>query len=424
MLTELRIENFRSFGKQVTAPLAPLTLVFGPNSGGKTSLLGALGVLAQSQGSLWARDPDLSQGLAWKGRFVDLGSFTSAVHHHNITATMRLGLSGEYSDDATPPISARIDWAIRYMSRANRAVVDAIQLESGGRTLDFQWRSGAKGIRDSSVPSANRGGNDYYVVSDSENPTAVYRSPSEVFPSPISESKTLYHWMNECLRAFPKPYRDPTYLGPLRQRPDRFTVFERGSTDTPGVDPSLTLLAEDEDLLDQVNEWLFRLGLHYTVHFDVMPFGRQGSVGEFLIMTLTDTRSGTQVSATDVGFGISQVLPIVISLVANKQSQILIEQPEVHLHPRLQASLGDLIVQSLQQGNQLFLETHSEHLMLRLMALVREGAIPPGNISTLYVLPGERGEASVRHLRLDVEGDFIDQWPGGFFDERQDLLGW
>jgi len=104
---------------------------------------------------------------------------------------------------------------------------------------------------------------------------------------------------------------------------------------------------------------------------------------------------------------------------------LLIEQPEVHIHPRLQAQVGDLLINTVQErGNQVLVETHSEHLVLRLLRRVREGVLDPADLSILYVDLLADGAAHVRRLEVDSSGDLVDGWPGGFFDERlEEVLG-
>jgi predicted ATPase len=122
-------------------------------------------------------------------------------------------------------------------------------------------------------------------------------------------------------------------------------------------------------------------------------------------------------------------LPIILESFAQENKLIAIEQPELHLHPALQAELGDVFIESAlgENKNTFLLETHSEHLILRILRRIREttrnklreGAIPvrSDDIAVLYVEPGEDGSV-VRELRVNNQGRFIDDWPNGFFEER------
>lgn len=135
-------------------------------------------------------------------------------------------------------------------------------------------------------------------------------------------------------------------------------------------------------------------------------------------LVLVDQRTNTVVTHRDVGIGISQVLPVLVMAYGSQGKLLAMEQPEIHLHPALQAELADVFIESAlgQRKNTFILETHSEHLILRLMRRIREGQISSEDIGVVFVEPLERGSRFIE-LRIDEEGDFIDEWPGGFFEE-------
>ncbi len=150
-------------------------------------------------------------------------------------------------------------------------------------------------------------------------------------------------------------------------------------------------------------------------------------------LVLIDKRTGTPVSHRDVGIGISQVLPVLVSAYASENELLAIEQPEIHLHPALQAELGDVFLESALggDGNAFIIETHSEHLLLRIMRRIREttdGELPPGvpevhpeHVAVLYVQPG-REDTEVLHIPVTADGEFERPWPNGFFAERAEEL--
>lgn len=155
---------------------------------------------------------------------------------------------------------------------------------------------------------------------------------------------------------------------------------------------------------------------------------READMEKLSELNLVDRRSNTIVSHRDVGIGITQVLPVLVGAYASSDRLLAMEQPEIHLHPALQADLGDVFIQSaLGEGrNTLFIESHSEHLLLRIMRRMRETtsdslpkgapAVRPNDVAVLFVQA--KGSASVvQQLELDEEGHLLDPWPGGFFEE-------
>ena len=146
------------------------------------------------------------------------------------------------------------------------------------------------------------------------------------------------------------------------------------------------------------------------------------------VLSFVDLRSNTQVSIKDMGLGISQVLPVLISCFTQKNTQIFLEQPELHLHPAIQAELADEFIRSYKENNNGFMiETHSEHLLLRIMKRMRytaEGridkndvlALSPDDVCLLYV-DNDGNNTFINELELDEDGTLLDPWPDGFFEE-------
>ena len=256
-----------------------------------------------------------------------------------------------------------------------------------------------------------------------------------------------------------------TYIGPLREIPTR--------NYRPQVTPdearwahglaAWDLLYNDRrgDLMEEVNRWLSgesRLRTTYRlerVEFKEVPvpgamhqmFERglnEDDIGELqeLYLSLTtrteialrDFEKGILVAPGDVGVGISQMVPVVVAALRKQDGILGIEQPELHVHPAIQVGMGDLFIwaAAVDPGNpstekSLIIETHSEHIMLRLLRRIREmtdDELPPGvagltpeDLSVIYVESADEG-VRFRPLRVDAEGEFLDRWPRGFFEER------
>ena len=119
-----------------------------------------------------------------------------------------------------------------------------------------------------------------------------------------------------------------------------------------------------------------------------------------------------------VGVGLTQVIPVLAAASSEGIGLITVEQPELHLHPKVQCQLLDVILKSLESGSKNYiLESHSEHLMLRLKTRIKEGKLHPSDVSIIFIESGnaELGASSQR-LRFDDGGEFIEKWPGGFFE--------
>ena len=177
--------------------------------------------------------------------------------------------------------------------------------------------------------------------------------------------------------------------------------------------------------MEQINKDLKELDMKYRVEFDKLQY-EDASPSNVFSLRLVD-KDKIDVSLRDVGFGISQVLPVVAQSCLSEKKTLLIEQPEIHLHPAQQAELGDLFIRSAKErGNTLLLETHSEHLLLRIMRRMREtsmgelseGAmeVRPDDVMVLFV-ESDGSQSIVREMPLNERGELVKAWPGGFFEQ-------
>jgi predicted ATPase len=153
-------------------------------------------------------------------------------------------------------------------------------------------------------------------------------------------------------------------------------------------------------------------------------------MGSLRARLLIEKKTNTQVSFKDVGVGLSQVLPIVEVLLDNisrihapnrVDRTVLIEQPELHLHPKMQAELMELFIETVTSENnkvQVIAETHSESMILRLQKRIREGSLDPSRVSILYAETSDEGFNTIRELNIDSSGEFTEDWPLSFSDVR------
>jgi len=231
------------------------------------------------------------------------------------------------------------------------------------------------------------------------------QTPYELTPVPLFDQAEIERLFSAYVEMF---NRDYSGLGVGEELPEDHPNREHGFTHALSMD------------LDSELGWFQDL------------VTQQGNP-EVKELVLRDMRTETSVSHRDVGIGISQVLPVLVSAYGAENRIVAIEQPEIHLHPKLQAELGDVFLESAlgERRNTFLLETHSEHVLLRIMKRMRqtaEGSLPggcpavqPEDVMVLYVEP-DGPRSIVREMPLNERGELAKAWPGGFFEESFDEM--
>lgn len=225
--------------------------------------------------------------------------------------------------------------------------------------------------------------------------------------------------INEAIQFFAKnlAFVGPSRLrfGPVVQRSDNVPT-------TVGKDGEWMVdrLGLNKQLIAAVNRALNDLGVGYRVSVNPVADPDLSSWWKF---ELRDEKTDILVAQDQVGYGVSQLLPLITEVVSKSHSLVLLEQPELHIHPRLQAAFGSILAEATvgDEPSQFIVETHSENLLLRLRRLVRNGVLLPEAISIAYVQQTAQGSRIIP-IRLDTNGNFQDPWPGGFFEEGFDEI--
>ena len=253
------------------------------------------------------------------------------------------------------------------------------------------------------------------VLPEPSEKEALLRSSIPLaFQSLIGLSARVYTQISQLFRQFLEKL---VYLGPLRESPERHYVFSGNVTGQVGKTGRLVpdVLFKNRILLEDVNKQLAAFGIGYDL---VIAGSSSGELNDVFSLRLLDRKTSVNASILDVGFGISQILPVIVQSMLSSGKTLCIEQPEIHLHPRLQAEIGSLLVTCTKApyNNRFIVETHSQHLILRIQKLISNKEIKASDVCVLYVDKDSSGSQCLE-LRLDESGDFIDEWPDGFFEE-------
>ena len=555
-ITKISIENFKGIGDRVEVDLKPITILFGANSAGKSTLLQAMLYLREL---LERRNADADRLLS-SGASIDLGGFRQFVHCHDLDREVKIGVTIEVSDDGLPvlPVPEMIrsddleqrDFADNGITEVKEACVEiavgwndtddqpeirsysvfldgtlfsALEADSSEQcylvrcqadhsSLVNQFYSGSDSedyplecvalqnyIEQATLLDADSSANgNYRVPVDSKSVVPDWDSlilPKKYFgfvnwgegsgenePQEYEEYAQSQFILSQLILGAGKVILEELqkirYVGPIRSLPKRNFAALRSPAGAPWADgvAAWDLLyqsaasADSNGLVKSTSGYLSeedRLNIGYSLPpSHVYEIERDGFAlsalrllaegaedvdveirvrqiikdiqesPEVVCIQLKDLEKQTLVSPNDIGVGVSQVVPVVVAALHPGASVVAIEQPELHLHPAVQTRMGDLFLETALaegEGNTFILESHSEHLMLRLLRRIREchegdedypdhlPRISPDDLSVYYI-QSEGPQTQMIKLRVSEDGDFLDRWPNGFFDERTDEL--
>ncbi len=400
-LAEIQVEGFKSLRDRVSVALGPLTILAGANSSGKSSLMQPLLLLKQTYdpaydpGPLWLGGPNVIfsdvEQLFWIA--AEEKSFTVALTSPTLGAEITFLANGKLSE--TYPLSiARCVW------RDARRNMERVTLTPGMSAFELQR-----------VFAIDQG--TYSEELWRADLTQVIRSRASLIPVDKQENRIAKGPWND----FPRLLQRLIHVPGLRGNPER--TYKRISSEIfAGVFQDYTASVifrwqqENADALLALGQEMLALGL--TAKVDVRALS--ATELELRVGRLRDTVTQDMVSIADVGFGVSQVLPVVVALLAAKPGQLVyLEQPEIHLHPRAQVALAEVIARAVNRGVQVIVETHSELLLLGIQSLVAREKLSPDRVKLHWFTRDEEGVTRVTSADLDQEGAFGD-WPVDFAD--------
>ena len=412
-LQAVSLKEFRGFGSEQTARLAPLTLLVGDNGTGKTSFLAAVRAICDV--AFRQREPDFREPP------FDLGAFPQIIHGRGIRknnsevfgigvqafdsthgvlgcqATFKSGLA------AAPCLSIGRatcgDLWIEWREAEDRRV--ALEFGSNGRSwhtgtlknagvCNWTWmgaRACSSMKRENQVAEGSSEGHESLAMTDMILAFEMARPEWYAFAATAVRSAPSRTYDPGRPSNDPRGTNIPTYLASMqfRGKPQWTTLKER-----------MEEFGRASGLFDE---------------FSVKQFGKhEGAPFQLEVRKFGTKRKGSKRNLIDVGYGLSQVLPVLVQLVRPDGPPLfLLQQPEVHLHPSTQAALGSLFCTRAASGKQIIVETHSDYIVDRVRMDIRDGEtdLKPENVSILFF---ERSDLDVRihSLRFDDQGNVLD----------------
>lgn len=414
MITELRAQNFKSWQDTGELRFAPITGFFGANSSGKTSILQVLLMLKQTVELPGEWNEPLYSGN--ERSLVNLGSFDDAIHQHN--SNLNLGVSVSWKTSEEIKIDEHLTDSIAFSTsigkRYNHPVLESCSYTANGQCWELERDQVGCMLKfpDFLVKSG------YSAYAGGSIPAFPYRFYGIELPDDLDA--TLLPLIDSLEILFKRIL----YLGPLRDNPRpnyNWTGRPPEGVGRHGEEMVAALFSsrlQSSNLDDHVPKWLQSLGLIHS--YRLAPVPRTQKDYEFLV---TVHKGGPEVRLTDVGFGVSQVLPVlVLCYYAPEGSILILEQPEAHLHPKVQSELADVLIDVVKNRNiQIILESHSEHLLHRVMLRTAEEQLCVDD-TALYFCQINDGVSEIEPLQVDEYGN-IGNWPQEFFgDVTGDLI--
>jgi predicted ATPase len=420
MITNIKFDNFKSWHNTGDITFSNLTGFFGTNSSGKTSILQLLLLLKQTTES-----SDRSQVLDFGNEksYLELGTFKDIIFKHITDGALGCDIGWELSepfkiDDPARKGEILFEGSdIRFNAKIKQAAHGRVYVEilsyefadylfqmKKKKKDEYQYSLFAEPVNDGEqrFQFTRSVGRPWYLPA----PVKCYGFPDQV--------KAYYQnagFLSDFQLKFEELFSNVYYLGPLRDYPKRRYVWagaqpaDMGRRGEQFIDAILGARQRGQKISrgkgkkrltveEYVAYWLRELDLIDSFRVEQIVEG-----GNLYQVKLKLSRHSPEVLITDVGFGVSQILPVItLCYYVPNGSTLIIEQPEIHLHPKVQAGLADVLIDAIDKKNiQVILESHSEHLLRRLQGRIAEKKIESGK-AALYFCRSDSGQSNLERL--------------------------
>ncbi|MBL4830760.1 MAG: DUF3696 domain-containing protein [Aliivibrio sp.] len=435
MLKTLELSNFKAWEK-LDIEFGSVTGIFGTNSSGKSSLIQALLMLKQTKDN---SDRSIAIDFGSSEKLADLGTYHDVIYKHDqqldLSWKLKWGLQKELRIQDVEKSSASILFKGKDLKVSSEVgfedkllTVKALSYEFDNTKFAIQQKETTKGFELKALGSGDR--NFRFTRTQGRMWKLPRPTKNYLFPD---QAKTYYQnadFLSQFEASFELAMDNIYYLGPLRDHPKRSYQWSGTSPSGVGHRGELTVNAilaatsrgekrslgykkRSRPFAEMIAYWLKELGLIDSFRVEELA----PNTNHF--RTLVKKEAGSvEVGLTDVGFGVSQILPVLVLLYyVPEGSSILLEQPEIHLHPAVQSQLADLILTvSKTRKIQVIVESHSEHFIRRLQRRVAESEAESEDLK-LYFFSTHRGKAKYEELLIDEYGS-IHNWPENFFGDE------
>ena len=433
MLRKLSFTNFKTWAA-ADLVCGRVTGLFGTNSSGKTSLLQFLLLLKQTKEAT-----DRALSLELNGPYVELGTIRDAIHRHDETKGIDFSLGFELEQTLILRDWTKIGSAGRLAEGREIILTSEIAVhQKAPRARRLSYRLGnlevalTQGRRaDASFDLTPRDEGSGFRFIRTQGRQWPVPGPVKAYAFP-DQVRTYFQnagFLSDLEVAYEAAIDRIFYLGPLRDYPKRDYLWARsrpidvGQRGEKAIDAILAATTSDETrnlrykgprwpFQKMIAHWLREMGLIHD--FRVEEIAEGSNRWQAKVITRP---GGSEVLLTDVGFGVSQVLPVITLLhYVPEGSTVILEQPEIHLHPLAQAGLADVIISAATHRKvQVIVESHSEHLLLRLQRRIAEEAIAADDVK-LYFCDAPRGVSKLTLLAVDLFGR-VTNWPDKFMGD-------
>jgi predicted ATPase len=432
-ISSIRLRNFRCFLDSGEIPIRPLTIIFGRNNAGKSSILDSLFLLRQTLDR-----PEYEEGLNMRGPLYPAGSYADIVHKHlsRENITMEFGVLPAPETFEEPKVHSRT-------KRSGRLIMEFCSKEPQPPGLvGFKVESHGAPVVEIRRGRGRGGPHEIHfggkVVGGEERGTfrlsgflPILSRYALMPPGRRSAKRDEARWIaRNLIEEFRRTLSSLRAVGAFRAAPERRYDYQGRPPEAADLSGQNVVYALIEDnmrrgkqrgtLIHSLNRWLNIVG-----RVQLLPLRRISSTARLYELRLKDTESGRWANFADVGFGIGQALPVLVEgLRTPRDGLFIVQEPEIHLHPDAQLAMADYLIDLASSGRTVIVETHSEALLLRVRQAVldaeehvgRRRLLRANQLSIVYVKSDKGGSSHATPLSMDELGQ-VQDWPEGFMEE-------